>query len=84
MMMNLNSRMVYNTTNDSGTVTNDELSIDYRRPVISTTQGGISVTRTREEWTDEESSSRGLGQPKGDKGLMLAGNHPLDSNTNAA
>ena len=58
MMMNLvNSRMVYNTTEDA--VLN-ELSTDHRRPIFPTTHGGISVTR--EEWTDlerDESSSYG-------------------------
>lgn len=82
MMMNLlNSRMGYNRdiTNDS-TMSN-ELTTDHRTPVVfSTSQGGISVTRTREEWTDEESSSHGQGA----KGLMFTGKHPLDSDTNAS
>ena len=78
MMTLVNSRMVYyhmhdNITNVTVTVSDDELSTDHRRSVFSTAHGGISVTR--EEWTDEESSSHGQGA----KGSTFAGNRPLDS-----
>ena len=81
MMMNLvNSRMAYNITNDTDTtVPNNELSTYHRKPVFSASHGGISVTR--EQWTDEESSSRG--EPEGAKVLTVARKHTPDSDTNA-
>jgi hypothetical protein len=70
MMMNLNSRMPVMYNNITNDIVSNEIPTDRRRPVFSTAHGGISVTR--EEWTDEESSSRG--QPEGDKGV-----HPPES-----
>ena len=66
MMMNLvNSRITTYTNNlndhDTANVSN-ELSTDHRRPVFSTSHGGISVSREECQWTDEEAFSRGLGQ----------------------
>jgi len=65
MMMNLvNTRMAY----DLDGVVSNELPTDHRKPVVfSTSHGGISVTR--EEWTDEESSSSGQG--RGAKGVTM-------------
>jgi hypothetical protein len=59
MMMNLvNSRMPTYASDDTTNFVNvsNELSSDHRIPIFSTSHGGISVTR--EEWTDEEPSSR--------------------------
>ena len=86
-MMNIvNSRMAYTQSNitnlkDAQPATQPtSVSTDHQRPVFSTTDGGISVTR--EEWRDEESLSPGQGAAEG---LTIAGKHslPADSGTNA-
>ena len=61
MMMNIvNGRIAYNITNlKDKDAQAASVSTDHQRPVFSTTDGGISVTR--EEWRDEESLSPGQG-----------------------
>ena len=74
MMMNLiNNRITaFNITSINDTLPNDP-STDHQRPVFPTSHGGISVTR--EEWTDEDLSSRGQGA----KGVTVARKQTLNS-----